>query len=155
MDTKREDEFEELMLSEDIEEMTDTISAMRYYDCFKDPFWERKKSTTVKVTIDKNIYDEYAALSKKFGCDFKEEYLIFALLDYLDSEHPMDKTEEFYLRGIKEKYSEDIDFAMKKNKDGYSYSDIYFFLGDYDASEITWNVYVKEREVVKSNKVVD
>lgn len=153
MESNKEDEFEELMLSEDIEEMTDSISAMRYYDCFKDPFWARKESTTVKVTIDKNIYDEYVALSKKFGCDFKEEYLIFALLDYLDTEHPMDRSEEFYLRRIKEDYSsEDIDFAIEKNREGYSYSDIDFFLGDNDPIENEWNDYVKEHELVKRDK---
>lgn len=148
-----EKNFEEAMKSIDIEETTDVISAQRYYDCFKDPFWERKERKTVNVPIDKNIYDEYVALAKEYGCDFKQEYLICALLVYLDSMHPIDRTEEFYLRRIKEDYSsEDIEFAIEKNGEGYSYSDIDFFLGDHDPTENEWNDYIKEHELVKRDK---
>jgi hypothetical protein len=156
LEKNADDEFEEAMKSIDIEEITEIITDKRYYECFDDSFWGRENKEVVMVPIDKNIYDEYVALAKKYGCDFEEEYLICALLMFLNSKHPIDKTEEFYLRRIKEDYSsEDLEFAIEKNKQGYSYSDICFFLGDNDPIENEWNDYVKEHELDKRDKDVN
>lgn len=124
----------------DIEEMTDLISHERYYSCYLKPFWERKKRNTVNIEIDKEIFEEYKELSKEFGCDFEEEYLIYTLLKQLDEVKPVDKTREFALRRMKEVpwYSkEEIEFMLSKEKEGYIINQLKSLAEDYDLLELT------------------
>ena len=135
------------MNSIDIEATTDEISSLRYYSCFDTPFWERDNSETVSVNIDKEIFEEYKQLSREFGCDFDEEYMIAILLKHLSEIRPKDKTREFILRAMNENneiVKEEIDFILAKEKEGYKIDSLYFAATDFNIMELSEEEFKKQ-----------
>lgn len=123
----------------DIEDTIETIADKRYYDCYGLSFFYRKKRNTVKIEIDKNIFEEYKLIANKIGCDFDTEYLIAVLLDHLEEKFYVDRREEFALKAMREdKFytDEKIQFVLEMQKEGYKAHNLKCLLEDYNIEEI-------------------
>lgn len=129
-----------LMDSIDIEETIEEISHKRYYDCFKEGYFDREERETVSIEIDKQIYEEFTELSEINGCDLEDEYLVMVLLDHLQEVRAKDKTREFALSSMieNEDYSkEEIKFMLDKEKEGYSLEGLMYLAEDYNLIELS------------------
>lgn len=118
---KIDKEFDSLTEFIDIEETIDTIAERRYYQSFKDGFYNEDRKT-IKIDIDKNIYDEYIQLAKEAECELEDEYLNLVLLEALETLKPIDRRREFILRELKDHYEysdEEINFVLEVERLGY------------------------------------
>lgn len=123
--TKEEKEFNDNFVFVDIEETIDSIAKKRYYTSFHNGFYYEDRET-VKVDIDKNIYEEYVKLANENECELDDEYMTMVLLEALEKLKPVDRIREFKLREFKEYYEyskEEIEFMLELEKKGYELGD--------------------------------
>lgn len=123
--TKEEKEFNDNFVFVDIEETIDSIAKKRYYTSFHNGFYYEDRET-VKVDIDKNIYEEYVKLANENECELDDEYMTMVLLEALEKLKPVDRIRDFKLREFKEYYEyskEEIEFMLELEKKGYELGD--------------------------------
>lgn len=96
----------------DVEATTEEIAEKRYYECFKEGFWERDEREVTSVKVDTNIYEDYKKLSKKYHCDFDEEFFMMVLLEGLEKYDPVNRLEEFIEKSDAEEAEEESKYRM-------------------------------------------
>lgn len=121
----------------DVEETIEEIAADRYYRALINDFWDGE---TVTVEIDKEIYEEYIKLAEQFGCDLENEFMTMVLLEGLEMYKPIKRRKEHYLKYLNESgefSKEEIEFIIKKEKEGYDLESLVLMSEDYELLNLT------------------
>ena len=136
----------------DIEERIEGIADKRYYNSFTEGFYFDSKTKNVNIEMNENIYLEYAELSKIHGCDSKEEFMMFILLEYLDKQVPKDYSKEFSLRSLRENIGEnEYQFVIKYMELGYDWESLIPYA--YETEDLTIEGFLKAMEELSEEEL--
>lgn len=142
--TEKEREFNKKFRFLDIEETIDNIAETRYFDSFKNGFYYPKKPEK-KISIDKNIYDEFVEIGIENGCEFDSEFIELVLLEYLNKNKPVNRIQEFKKKIILEEFNnEEVAFIFKYADEGYDITSLYLYVAD--EGELSIDSYIKEQK---------